>query len=63
LNTCKQKGIAPGIHVVSPDADKFLEQAREGYQLMAYSLDTTIVAESCRKGLQRIKSELGKTNA
>ena len=58
LEACKNKGIAPGIHVVQPDAEQFLEQANEGYQLMAFSLDTTIISEACRTGLEKIKSRL-----
>ena len=58
LNACKSRGIAPGIHVVPPDADLFIEQNQEGYQLMAYSLDITMVLESCRNALAKIRSSL-----
>lgn len=58
LNACKAKGIAPGIHVVPPDAELFIEQNKEGYQLMAYSLDITMLLEACRSGLSKIRSVL-----
>ena len=56
LNACKAKGIAPGIHVVPPDPDLFIEQNQEGYKLMAYSLDITMVLESCRTALSKIRA-------
>ena len=58
LNACRAKGIAAGIHVVPPDVDLFIEQNREGYQLMAYSLDITMVLESCKKALSQIRSTI-----
>lgn len=58
LDACKSRGIAPGIHVVPPDPDLFIEQNREGYQLMAYSLDITMLLETCRNGLAKIRSSL-----
>jgi 2-keto-3-deoxy-L-rhamnonate aldolase RhmA len=56
LNACKAKGIAPGIHVVPPDADLFIEQNKEGYKLMAYSLDITMILEACKNGLAKIRA-------
>ncbi len=56
LEACKRKGIAPGIHVVPPDVDLFIEQNKEGYQLMAYSLDITMILEASKSALSRIRS-------
>ena len=58
LNACKAKGISPGIHVVPPDADLFIEQNLEGYKLMAYSLDITMVLESCKSALTKIRASM-----
>jgi 2-dehydro-3-deoxyglucarate aldolase len=58
LNACKSKGISPGIHVVPPDADLFIEQNLEGYKLMAYSLDITMVLESCKSALTKIRASM-----
>ncbi|MEM7145859.1 MAG: aldolase/citrate lyase family protein [Verrucomicrobiota bacterium] len=58
LEACKRHGIAPGIHVVHPNPDEFLVRAREGYQIIAYSLDITMLLDSCTKGLAQIRQEL-----
>jgi 2-dehydro-3-deoxyglucarate aldolase len=58
LEACKAKGIAPGIHVVPPDADLFIEQNKEGYRLMAYSLDITMIQESCKTALTKIRAAI-----
>lgn len=58
LDACKAKGIAPGIHVVPPDVDLFIEQNKEGYKLMAYSLDVTMILESCKTALTKIRASL-----
>jgi len=58
LDACKAKGIAPGIHVVPPDVDLFLQQNEEGYRLMAYSLDITMLLESCKGALDKIRSQI-----
>lgn len=58
LDACNAKGIAPGIHVVPPDVDLFIAQNREGYKLMAYSLDITMIQESCTAALSKIRSSL-----
>ncbi len=56
LEACQASGIAAGIHVVAPDVDQFLAQVDEGYQLIAYSLDITMVLEACKQGLSGIRS-------
>lgn len=58
LVACQEKGIAAGIHVVPPDSKQFLKQVDEGYQLVAYSLDITMVLEACKKGLSEIREGL-----
>ena len=56
LDACKAKGIAPGIHVIPPDVELFIEQNKEGYRLMAYSLDVTMIQESCKSALSKIRA-------
>lgn len=55
LNACKKHQVAPGIHVVNPDPDEFIQRANEGYQLIAYSLDITIVQRNCITALEKIR--------
>jgi hypothetical protein len=35
-----------------------LERVGEGYQLLAYSLDITMLMQACRSGLQSIREHL-----
>jgi len=58
LEACKRHGVAPGIHVVPPNPELFIEQNKEGYQLMAYSLDITMVLEACKNGLSKIHNAI-----
>ncbi|MBH54589.1 MAG: 2,4-dihydroxyhept-2-ene-1,7-dioic acid aldolase [Opitutaceae bacterium] len=58
LDACKRSGIAPGIHVVPPEPAMFLDQQKEGYRLMAYSLDITMVLEACKNGLSKIRAAI-----
>lgn len=55
LKACRAHGVAPGIHVVPPLVDEFLERVAEGYQLMAFSLDITMLLASCRNALEKIR--------
>lgn len=58
LNACKKHGVVPGIHVVNPDPEEFIARANEGYQLIAYSLDITIVQRSCVAALESIRAKI-----
>lgn len=55
LEACRAQDIAPGIHVVQPDPDEAITRIREGYRLIAYSLDITMLAHACRSGLDAIR--------
>lgn len=59
LESCRRHGVAPGIHVVQPDHDALQQAINEGYRLIAYSLDTTILAAGCQTAIASIKSLLG----
>jgi len=55
LSACLRHNIVPGIHAVKPDPNDAKSLLEEGYRLMAYSLDITMVASACRLGLARLK--------
>ena len=59
LDACRAHGVAPGLHVVAPDPEALLRRADEGYRLLAYSLDITMLNASCRGGLETIRRRLG----
>lgn len=52
-----RKAVA-GYHVVQPKPDLVNQKIREGYRLLAYSVDMLLFGEACRKGLQEIKDRL-----
>ena len=62
LDACKAHNVAPGIHVVQPDVDETLRRIDEGYRLIAYSLDITMLAESCQAGLEAIRKKIGRAS-
>lgn len=56
LEGCRKNGVRAGIHVVQPEPDEALERIREGYSMIAYSLDITMLGVSCRSGLHAIRN-------
>ena len=46
---------AAGFHVVPPQPELVTEKAKQGYRLIAYSLDTLLLGEACRGGVRRIR--------
>lgn len=58
LDACDRYGIIPGIHVVQPEPIELLQRVKEGYRLLAYSLDITMLMDACERGLGAIKQEL-----
>lgn len=55
---CRRHQVVSGIHVVSVDTDEAKARLAEGYQLLAYSLDITMIATTCRKALTALKKDL-----
>jgi len=43
---CKSANIASGIHVVAPSPIQLLDRVNEGYQFIAYSLDSVFLEKS-----------------
>lgn len=54
LAACKAHGVAPGIHVVKPDVEEFKLRLAEGYLLLAFSLDITMLTEVCQRSMEKI---------
>ena len=55
LQCCKTHNIVAGIHVVQPNPDEARERLRQGYEMIAYSLDITFLTHSINEGLKHIK--------
>lgn len=58
LESCKRHNIVPGIHVVPTEPEQVCARAAEGYRLIAYSLDITMLATACLSGLKKIRAGL-----
>ena len=54
LDSCRKAGVIAGIHVVQPRPGEVHERVREGFGLIGYSLDITLVGNACREGLKQI---------
>lgn len=60
LTACQNHGVLPGIHVVQPAPDEVVSRYREGYRFIAYSLDITMLLNSCVEGLDHIQKTIAK---
>jgi 2-dehydro-3-deoxyglucarate aldolase len=58
LESCRKHGVAPGIHVVQPHPDEAIARIKEGYLMIAYSLDITMLNSACKEGLAQIRSQV-----
>lgn len=54
LECAKRHDIAMGTHVVPPDIEELKRRIEEGYSFIAYSLDTVLLANICRKAMKEI---------
>ncbi len=55
LAACARHKVAPGIHVVQPDPEAVARAAKQGYRLIAYSLDVTMLGHAFRTDIARIR--------
>lgn len=58
IGICRKHNLINGIHVVQPNTDEVLQKHQMGYNLIAYSLDITILGTNCRNAVQTIQNEL-----
>jgi 2-dehydro-3-deoxyglucarate aldolase len=58
MEACHRHDIVAGIHVVEPDASELCERRKEGYRLLAYSLDITMVMRVAQSGLSAIRKKI-----
>jgi len=59
INKCNAHGVLLGIHVVQPDPEEVLERISAGFKVIGYSLDITMIGTESRRGLNRIREQLG----
>jgi 2-dehydro-3-deoxyglucarate aldolase len=58
LEKCKEHNIIPGVHVVQPDYHEAIEQIKQGFKIIVFSLDITIIGKYCRDGINKIKESV-----
>lgn len=60
LQACQRHGTACGLHVVDPDPRQVRDAIKNGYSLIAYSLDITILTHFYRQGVKESLPERGQ---
>jgi 2-keto-3-deoxy-L-rhamnonate aldolase RhmA len=53
LDACQKANVPAGIHVVEPDPDQLEARYVEGFEILAYGLDITMIARASQKGVSR----------
>lgn len=50
-----QAEVAKGIHVIEPEIDEFNQRLKDGYSMIAYSLDIRMIDRQCSKLFEALK--------
>ena len=58
LKCCQAHDVIAGIHVIQPNPDEVIQRVRQGYRMIGYSLDITMLTHSICEGLKRIKKKI-----
>ncbi len=58
LKVSEENNIISGIHVVQPSSEEVIQKFTMGYNLIAYSLDITIIGTNCRNAIESIKQKI-----
>jgi 2-dehydro-3-deoxyglucarate aldolase len=58
LQKCREYGLMAGIHVVQPDTGEVQKRIEQGFSMIAYSLDITMIGKACREGIKNIRNSL-----
>ena len=58
LEACQRHNVAAGIHVVPTEPEQVVQRHNEGYELIAYSLDITMLSTHCQEALKTIRSSI-----
>lgn len=53
---CEEYSIISGIHVVQPNLPDMKRLIREGFRMIAYSLDITMIGLACKTGIQEFRN-------
>jgi 2-keto-3-deoxy-L-rhamnonate aldolase RhmA len=53
LDACRKAGVPAGIHVVEPDPNELATRHAEGFEILAYGLDITMITQASQMGVSR----------
>ncbi len=56
--TCREKKVALGVHIIQPDYRLVLEEIAKGYCFIAFSLDILFLGNTCREQMARLKENI-----
>jgi len=54
LNKGKEYEKTVGTHVVAPDPDEVKRNLKKGFNMIAYSIDTVMLSQMCKRGMEKI---------
>ncbi len=60
LNACNKYNVMAGIHVVQPDVDEVLQRIDQGFRMIGFSLDVTMISHISIIGLKKIRRKLNE---
>ena len=56
--TCKDRDIASGIHIVQPDYRLVVEHTARGYSFIGFGLDILFLGDACRGQMAKLRESL-----
>lgn len=58
IKIAKKYNVAPGFHVVWPDAKEVSKKIKEGYKFIGFSFDALLLGTKCRQEINVIKQRI-----
>ena len=60
LSACNKYNVMAGIHVIQPDIDEVIQRIDQGFKMIGFSLDVTMISHISINSLKDIRRKLGK---
>jgi len=60
LSACNKYNVMAGIHVVQPDVDEVTQRIDQGFKMIGFSLDVTMISHISINSLKEIRKKLGE---
>lgn len=62
LKVCARLGKPAGFHVIPPDAREMVKKIKQGFHLVAFSLDALFLGTKCRDEMKAVKTALNRAS-